>query len=254
MRVVALISGGKDSTYNMCKCVDDGHEIVALANLFPPTNGASHNDELDSFMYQTVGHQAIAAYAEATGIPLFRRQITGRPLSQSIEYTQKEGDEVEDLYDLLIDIRKSGIEYDAISVGAIHSNYQRIRADNVCKRLGIQMLAYLWGRDQEQLLQEMIDYGIHAILIKTAAMGLDRSHLGKKLEEVKGDLITLKSKYGINVCGEGGEFETLTLDCPLFHKRLQVDDFNIVLHSNDAFAPVHYMNPVAISLQDKVGA
>lgn len=22
--------------------------------------------------------------------------------------------------------------------------------------------------------------------------------------------------YGINVCGEGGEYETLTLDCPLF--------------------------------------
>lgn len=23
-------------------------------------------------------------------------------------------------------------------------------------------------------------------------------------------------RYGINVCGEGGEYETLTLDCPLF--------------------------------------
>ena len=27
-------------------------------------------------------------------------------------------------------------------------------------------------------------------------------------------------KYGVNVCGEGGEYETFTLDCPLFHKRL----------------------------------
>lgn len=27
---------------------------------------------------------------------------------------------------------------------------------------------------------------------------------------------SLLRKYGSNVCGEGGEYETLTLDCPLF--------------------------------------
>ena len=29
-------------------------------------------------------------------------------------------------------------------------------------------------------------------------------------------------KYGVNVCGEGGEYETFTLDCPLFHKHLKM--------------------------------
>src|SRR5687768_8282814 len=164
MKVVALVSGGKDSCYNMCKCVDDGHEIVALANLYPPST--ENKDELDSFMYQTVGHQAIKAYSTAMELPLFRCAITGKPLSQTIEYSTHEGDEVEDLYHLLDGIRKEGIDFDAISVGAIHSNYQRLRAQDVCDRLGIKMLAYLWGRDQEELLQEMIDYGIHAVLIK----------------------------------------------------------------------------------------
>jgi len=27
-------------------------------------------------------------------------------------------------------------------------------------------------------------------------------------------------KFGLNVCGEGGEYETFTLDCPLFKKRI----------------------------------
>lgn len=36
MKVVALISGGKDSCYNLIECVRYGHEIVALANLLPP--------------------------------------------------------------------------------------------------------------------------------------------------------------------------------------------------------------------------
>lgn len=39
MRVVALISGGKDSCYNMMQCVAAGHDIVALANLKPQSKG-----------------------------------------------------------------------------------------------------------------------------------------------------------------------------------------------------------------------
>jgi len=35
MKVVALISGGKDSCFNMMHCVANGHQIVALANLKP---------------------------------------------------------------------------------------------------------------------------------------------------------------------------------------------------------------------------
>ena len=34
-RVVALVSGGKDSCYSMLQAVTAGHEIVALANLRP---------------------------------------------------------------------------------------------------------------------------------------------------------------------------------------------------------------------------
>ena len=40
---------------------------VVLANLRPPVV-----DEMDSFMYQTVGHEAIELLAEAMGLPLVR--------------------------------------------------------------------------------------------------------------------------------------------------------------------------------------
>lgn len=58
-------------------------------------------DELDSYMYQTVGHQAIELYAEAMDLPLYRRTIQGSSLDTSKYYTKTDGDEVEDLYDLL---------------------------------------------------------------------------------------------------------------------------------------------------------
>lgn len=52
-------------------------------------------------MYQTVGHQAIELYADAMELPLYRRTIQGSSLDTSRNYSQTEGDEVEDLYQLL---------------------------------------------------------------------------------------------------------------------------------------------------------
>uniref|UniRef100_A0AAV2JEL7 Diphthine--ammonia ligase n=1 Tax=Knipowitschia caucasica TaxID=637954 RepID=A0AAV2JEL7_KNICA len=101
MRVVALISGGKDSCYNMMQCTQAGHQLVALANLRP-----QHTDELDSYMYQTVGHQAIELYAEAMDLPLYRRTIQGCSLDTSRDYNQTPGDEVEDLYELLLSVQR----------------------------------------------------------------------------------------------------------------------------------------------------
>lgn len=53
-------------------------------------------------------------------------------------------------------------------MGAILSDYQRVRVENVCNRLSLMSLAYLWRRDQTELLQEMIDCQVHAILIKVS--------------------------------------------------------------------------------------
>lgn len=41
-----------------------------------------------------------------------------------------------------------------------------------CQRLGVISLTYLWQRDQSELLREMLDAGINAVLIKVASMGL----------------------------------------------------------------------------------
>ncbi|CAH1636971.1 unnamed protein product [Spodoptera littoralis] len=237
MRTVALISGGKDSCYNMMQCVGAGHTIVALANLQPTLK-----DELDSYMYQTVGHQGIDLYAEAMGLPLYREAITGNAVNQGKNYQPTENDEVEDLYRLLSKV-KNDLDIEAVAVGAILSDYQRIRVENVCHRLGLVSLAYLWRRNQKELLQEMIASGVEAIIIKVAALGLDpRIHLGMSLRDIQPHLLVMQEKYGLNVCGEGGEYETFTLDCPLFKKKLVIDEKELVLHSDDPVAPVGYLN------------
>ena len=79
LKVIALISGGKDSLFSILHCRQNGHNIVALANLYPPpieaSNGESgtatvEEEDIDSFMYQTVGHTIIPLYAEALNLPL----------------------------------------------------------------------------------------------------------------------------------------------------------------------------------------
>lgn len=111
-------------------------------------------------------------------------------------------------------------------------------------------LAYLWRRDQVELLQEMIDCQVNAIVIKVgvflnyrvikpeingyllqitfqvAALGLDPTILGKPLWALQSLLLSAKDKFGLNVCGEGGEYETFTLDCPLFKKKIVVYEFS----------------------------
>lgn len=76
---MSVASGGKDSCYNMLLCKQFGHEIVALANLLPMSPDV---DELDSYMFQTVGHQIISMYAACMGVPLFRRRIKGASVQQ----------------------------------------------------------------------------------------------------------------------------------------------------------------------------
>jgi len=71
-----------------------------------------------------------------------------------------------------------------------------------------------------ELLQEMVDTGVDAILIKVAGIGLTPQHLGKSLAEMQSTLLKLQRLYGAHPCGEGGEYETLTLDGPTFRHRL----------------------------------
>ncbi|KAL8590081.1 hypothetical protein ACOMHN_034312 [Nucella lapillus] len=246
MKTVALISGGKDSCFNMVQCVAEGHHIVALANLRP-----QDKDELDSYMYQTVGHQAIELYAEAMGLPLYRRIIQGTALGTGRDYLPQEADEVEDLYQLLARIQKE-MDIEAVAVGAILSDYQRVRVESVCRRLGLTALAYLWRRQQDELLPEMVQCGMESIIIKVAALGLEPDkHLGLTLQQILPHMMKMQKQYGLNVCGEGGEYETFTLDCPLFLKKIVVDEVETVIHSADAFAPVGYLRFKKLHLEDK---
>ncbi|KAJ5294243.1 hypothetical protein PENANT_c028G05466 [Penicillium antarcticum] len=213
LNVIALISGGKDSLYSILHCIRNGHQVVALANLYPEpspstTKADNANDEeedIDSFMYQTIGHSIIPLYEEALGIPLYREAIKGNAVDTSRIYkntttttststsTPEEADETESLIPLLTRIKRAHPEANAVSAGAILSTYQRTRIENIAGRLGLTPLAWLWQYPilpapeariadplavaQAGLLEDMAAVGCDARIIKVASGGLDEGFL-----------------------------------------------------------------------------
>ena len=81
-------------------------------------------------MFQTVGHEAVDLFAEAMGLPLYRAVTSGRSKGRSLHYSPEEGDEVEDLYGLLLRVQAAeGVE--GVASGAVLSDYQRLRVEHV---------------------------------------------------------------------------------------------------------------------------
>ena len=242
--VVALVSGGKDSVMAAMLAESYGHRVVALGNLLPAD---ARVEELDSHCFQTVGHNAVEAYGELTGLPLFRRRLRGASRHTEMTYevgaAEVAGDEVEDLRALLAAVVAKMPSVRAVTSGAILSDYQRLRVEAVCADLGLVSLAYLWQQPQPRVLDLICDSNVHAVLVKVAAMGLEpKKHLGATLADARPLLRKIEREFGSHCAGEGGEFETLVLDCPLFRRaRLKIDGGpgspEIVVTSPDPYAP-----------------
>lgn len=77
---------------------------------------------------------------------------------QSLSYRTTPGDEVEDMFILLNEVKRQIPSVSAVSTGAIASDYQRLRVESICSRLGLVSLAYLWKQDQSLLIEEMASF------------------------------------------------------------------------------------------------
>ncbi|KAH8602790.1 hypothetical protein B0O99DRAFT_666403 [Bisporella sp. PMI_857] len=236
LNVIALISGGKDSFFSILHCLRHGYQVVALGNLYPSAKADDEHD-LNSFMYQTVGHTVIPLYEKVLGIPLYRQPIVGTATQTGTTYNHGDAtDETESLLPLLKKIKEHHPEANAISTGAILSTYQRTRIESVALRLKLTPLSYLWQyptllpATQISLLQDMQSVGLDARIIKVASGGLDESFLWENVasEGAMRRVEKAMRRFGTDgdgaVLGEGGEFETLVVDGPsvLFKGRIKV--------------------------------
>lgn len=201
-KAAVLYSGGKDSTMAAYKAQEHGFEVEYLVSMI------SENPE--SYMYHSVNIHLTELSAEAMGKPLIKA------------YTKGEKElELMDLKQVLGDLKSKGV--DAIFTGALASEYQKSRIDKLCDSFNLKSCAPLWHRDPYNYMLELIELDFEVIIVSVSAMGLDESWLGRKVtSELLDELLEVHEKYGVHLAFEGGEAETLVLDCPLFQKRIDV--------------------------------
>jgi len=209
MKLSALFTGGKDSTYAIYLAKKEGHEVTCLITL--------KSENPDSYMFHTPAIELTELQAEAMGLPHVIGGTEG-----------KKEEELEDLENEIMAARER-FEFDGVVTGALFSEYQSSRIQKICDKLRLKCVNPLWHKNQEEEMQELIDNGFKFILTAVAAEGLDKSWLNKIIGQGELDkLKELNKKIGLSCCGEGGEFESLVLDCPLFKKKLILEEAEII--------------------------
>jgi len=208
MKLAALFTGGKDSTYAIYLAQKQGHEITCLITI--------QSENPDSYMFHTPAIEVTELQAEAMEMPHLLYNTEG----------EKEV-ELEDL-ELAIKVAKEKFGFEGIITGALFSEYQSSRIEKICKGLKLECINPLWHKEQDTLMEELLENDFEFIFTSIAADGLDKFWLNKIItNEDLEKLNKLKQKIGSNVAGEGGEFESLVLNCPLFKKKLVLEEFEI---------------------------
>ena len=225
MKVGVLTSGGKDSAYSAWWAQMQGWKVLALI-----TVGI---EEEDSMMFQIQGTYISAFQAISMNIPWLPVRSKGveeleiHDLREALEGKKNNMKTFEEIWPKKIpkpkniQIINGKMEIDALVTGALRSDYQKTRIERMCNEFGIKSFCPLWHKNSEEHMKSLLQHGFEIKFVSVSCEGLDSSWLGKSLTSTRLEkLIFLAKKYRFNLDGEGGEFETITVNGPHMEKRI----------------------------------
>jgi len=206
MKLAALFSGGKDSTYAIHLAKKLGHTVDVLLTLYPHSN--------ESHLLHFPNIRLTTLQSESMNIP----QLTEKIISDDPD------NESENLNRLIINA-KTKYHIDGIVHGGILSQYQKDNFSSICKKNQLEILSPLWNKDPESYMEELLDEKFEYIISTVSSDGLDNSWLGQTIDSDNLDkLKKLQKKFSFNLNFEGGEAETFVTNCPLFKKPLLIQN------------------------------
>jgi len=196
MKVFVSFSGGKESTLALFQAMRMGLEPQFLLTMF------------DTKGKRTRGHGLsmtfLEAQADALGIPL----LYGKASWNTYEEVFK---------GLLKGLRAQGIEGGVF--GDIYLDEHRQWVERVCSQAGFRAFLPLWGWAPERVYREFVSNGFKAVIVELCRKRLPESLLGRLLDE---ETLGLFANYGVDPCGEKGEYHTVVIDGPIFGKRIEI--------------------------------
>ena len=212
MKVCVLYSGGKDSNLALLKA-SRVFNVVCLVTLIP------RSEECYLFHYPAV--DLVELQAKALELPLVKE----------LTPDEEKGGLVA-LKNVLMKAKKIyGVE--GVVTGAIRSIYQASRFQKICWDLDLWCFNPLWLKDEISLLREMLAEGFKVVFTRVAGYPLKKSLVGSFLDENIVRFLEKIRQY-VNPSGEGGEYETFVLDMPLFKKKIELLEYEVIGSDYDA--------------------
>ena len=200
MRVAILSSGGKDSAaawwWARCK----GWTIDCLVTISITGD--------DSPMFQIPGTKLVKHQAKLAGLDWVNVPTSGKT--------------PQDIKDLESALKSRQI--DGFVSGALRSDYQKSRLEQMAERLDLMSWTPLWHQNGDHHLSSMVDHGFKIMITGVSCEGLDESWLGTILNQTNlAEQRHLAHQYRFNIEGEGGEYETLVISGPHVDGSLNVE-------------------------------
>ena len=206
MKLAALFSGGKDSTYAIYLAKKLGHSVDVLLTLYP------HSSESHLLHYPNIKFTQLQAESMKTP------QLIEETLSDDSENESKK-------LNNLISLAKEKYSINGIVHGGILSEYQKDNFSLICEKNQLKIISPLWNKEPESYMKELLNENFEYIISTVSSAGLNHSWLGRIIDKNGLDeLQKLQKKFRFNLNFEGGEAETFVTNCPLFEKRLLIQD------------------------------
>ncbi len=203
MKVAVLYSGGKDSAHAIDFALRKGWTIDYLLSVKP------NRTDCFLFHFPTVEHTPLIAQSLGIKHILIPCTVADPTLEANL---------VKEI------IEKNPVE--AVVLGGV--GLQETQLGSLQKALlplGIDVFASHAGEDEETIMRDMIARGFRIIITQYATDGLNQDWLGRELTlENFEHLKKLSTQYGFDLLGEGGYYDTLTIDAPFFPKALEILD------------------------------
>jgi len=204
LKVACLFSGGKDSTFSLYLAKRMGLSIECLLTLIPYSP--------ESYLFHYPNIWITSFQSQALEIPIITKKIQSSSIDEEDGY----------LYNL-IKIAIKDYQIEGIVHGGISSNFQRNKFYDICKKLSLELISPLWEVNQFEYMNSLLNNNFLVKIVGISAMGLESKWLGINLDSINLQILNnLSKKYGFNLSFEGGEAETLVLDCPIFKKKLEI--------------------------------
>jgi uncharacterized protein (TIGR00290 family) len=201
---LASWSGGKDSCFACYQAIRTGHRVAGLLNCI--------SKEHQRVSFHGIDPALIRAQSQLAGIPLLQKETT----PEHYEEEFKEG----------VRSLSRGQDITGMVFGDIYLDEHLRWVEGVCKDLGIKALEPLWMRNTGDVLRDFIDSGFRAVVISGQASCIDTEWIGRPVDMEFVEY--LKSKPGVDPCGEKGEYHTLVVSGPLFRGEIKFGESQIV--------------------------